>query len=183
MAEKKKGKRLAIKRHAMKKDLIYFALPALIVFFFELRLCVQDGFDGFWGTLWNLIKRPATLLTFNTVSVLGMALTLVGFVFLLMGQITLGTNHSSSVVIRQDHELITHGIYRITRNPMYFGLLLVVIGLPVYSTSLRGFLCSLFLIPLVLIRIKLEEELLGEEFQSDYKDYKETTKRLIPFVY
>lgn len=62
--------------------------------------------------------------------------------------------------LRVDHQLITHGIYRFTRNPMYLGLIMVVTGLPVYAASMYGFLISLVLIPIILNRIRLEEELL-----------------------
>jgi protein-S-isoprenylcysteine O-methyltransferase Ste14 len=66
---------------------------------------------------------------------------------------------------------------------MYLGLIMVVTGLPVYATSLYGFLTSLVLIPIILNRIRLEEKLLAGEFQGAYQKYKETTKKLIPFIY
>ena len=80
------------------------------------------------------------------------------------GQITLKRNYSGTVVIREDHQLITHGVYRLTRNPIYLGGIMVVTGLPVYAASMNGFLISLLLIPIILNRIRLEEELLTEEF-------------------
>ena len=102
---------------------------------------------------------------------------------MIVGQATLSRNYSGTVVIRVDHQLITHGIYRFTRNPIYLGLIMVVTGLPVYVASLYGFLTSLILFPIILNRIKLEEKLLSEEFQDAYQKYKETTKKLIPFIY
>jgi protein-S-isoprenylcysteine O-methyltransferase Ste14 len=53
----------------------------------------------------------------------------------------------------------------------------------VYAASMTGFLISLLLIPVVLNRIRLEEELLTEEFQDAYQEYKKRTKKLIPFIY
>ena len=100
-----------------------------------------------------------------------------------VGQITLWRNYSGTVVIRENHQLITHGIYRFTRNPMYLGLIMVVTGIPVFAASMYGFLISLVLIPIILNRIRLEEKLLTEEFQDAYQKYKETTKTLIPFIY
>ena len=102
---------------------------------------------------------------------------------MIIGQVTLRRNYSGTVVIREDHQLITHGIYRFTRNPMYMGLIMVVTGLPVYTASLNGFLTSLVLIPIILNRIRLEEKLLTAEFQEAYQKYKETTKKLLPFIY
>ena len=102
---------------------------------------------------------------------------------MLVGQATLWRNYSSTVVIRDDHQLVTHGIYHLIRNPIYFGLIMAVIGLPVFVASWSGFLSSLVLIPIVLNRIRLEEELLAEEFRDAYLSYKETTKKLVPFIY
>jgi len=60
---------------------------------------------------------------------------------------------------------------------------MVITGLPVYAASLYGFLAMLVLIPIILNRIRLEEKLLTEEFQDAFQKYKETTKKLIPFIY
>lgn len=60
---------------------------------------------------------------------------------------------------------------------------MVFTGLPVYVASLYGFLTMLLMIPIILNRIRLEEKLLTEEFQNAYQKYKETTNKLIPFIY
>jgi protein-S-isoprenylcysteine O-methyltransferase Ste14 len=66
---------------------------------------------------------------------------------------------------------------------MYLGLIRVVLGLPMFCSSLYGFVTMVVLIPIILNRIRLEEKLLAEEFQHVYQSYKETTKKLIPFIY
>ncbi len=86
-------------------------------------------------------------------------------------------------MIREDHQLITHGIYRFTRNPIYLGAIMALVGIPVHVASLNGLLTSLVLIPIVLNRIRMEEELLTEEFQDAYREYRATTRKLIPFIY
>ena len=149
----------------------------------ELLFCARDGLSGFWGTIWGLVKQPQNLFKFPVQSIIGMALFIIGLIIMLVGQLTLFRNYSGTVVIREDHQLITHGIYRFTRNPMYLGLIMGIVGLPVYGASLYGFLTSLVLIPIILNRIRLEEELLTEEFQDAYQKYKKTTKKLIPFIY
>ena len=177
-------KRHGIVRNAIRKDILYFALPGLTVFTIELLFCdARGGASGFWGTVWELIKQPQNLIMFPVQSIIGLALMISGLMIMIVGQATLLRNYSQTVVIREDHQLITHGIYRFTRNPMYLGLIMVVIGLPVYTASLYGFLTSLVLIPIILNRIRLEEKLLTEEFQDAYQKYKKTTKKLIPFIY
>ena len=55
--------------------------------------------------------------------------------------------------------------------------------MPVYASSLFGLLTMLVLIPILLNRIRMEERLLTEEFGDAYRTYKETTSKLIPFIY
>ncbi len=178
-------KRHGIVRNAIKKDILYFALPGITVFFIELLFCARDanGLSGFWGTIWGLVKQPQNLSMFPVQSSIGLALFIIGLIIMIVGQLTLFRNYSGTVVIREDHQLVTHGIYRFTRNPIYLGLIIVITGLPVFAASMYGFLISLLLIPIILNRIRLEEELLTEEFQEAYQKYKETTKKLIPFIY
>jgi protein-S-isoprenylcysteine O-methyltransferase Ste14 len=153
----------------------------------ELVFCARDGarngLTGFWGTIWSLVKQPQNLLTFPVQSIIGLALVMIGLIIMIIGQTTLFRNYSGTVIIREDHQLITHGIYRFTRNPIYLGGIMVITGLPVYVASLYGFLTSLLLIPIILNRIRLEEELLTAEFQDAHQKYKESTKKLIPFIY
>jgi protein-S-isoprenylcysteine O-methyltransferase Ste14 len=176
-------KRHGIVRNAIRKDILQFALPGMTVFIIELQFCVRDGLSGFWGTIWGLVKQPQTLSMFPVQSIIGLALFIIGLIIMVVGQATLWRNYSGTVVIRVDHKLITHGIYRFTRNPIYLGFIMVLIGLPVYAESLYGFLTSLVLIPIILNRIRLEEVLLTEEFPDAFQKYKGTTKKLIPFIY
>ncbi len=164
--------RHGIVRNAIRKDILQFAIPAIIISFIELIFCA-----------YSLVKQLQNLSMFQVQQIIGLALFIIGLTIMIVGQVTLRRNYSGSVVIRVDHQLITHGIYRFTRNPIYLGLVMVVTGLPVFAASMYGFLTLLVLIPIILNRIRLEEELLTEEFQDAYQKYKETTKKLIPFIY
>ncbi len=147
--------------------------------FIELLFCARDVLSG----ISDLVEQPQSLFSLPVQSIIGLALIVVGFPLLLVGQLTLFRNYSSLLVIHRDHQLITHGIYRFTRNPMYLGVLMFYIGLPVFAASLYGFLTSLVLIPIFLNRIRMEERMLAEYFQDSFQKYKKTTKRLIPFIY
>jgi len=183
MANKGSQNRYGFVRNAIRDDIRQFAIPGMTVFFIELLFCANDGLSGFWGSVWGLVKQPQNLTLFSVLSIVGLALFIIGLSIMIVGQVTLRRNYSGTVAIRANHQLITHGIYRFTRNPMYLGLIMVVIGIPVYAASLYGFLTSLILNPIILNRIRLEEKLLTEEFQDAYQKYRETTKKLIPFIY
>jgi len=59
---------------------------------------------------------------------------------------------------------------------------MAVTGLPIYAGSLYALLTSLVLVPIILNRNRLEEKMLTEEFQETNQKYKETTKKLNPFI-
>lgn len=170
-------------RSAIRKDLLYFALPALVVWFLELISCVGNGFDGIGdlaSTLGIVVRRPWSL---SVPVLVGFALIVMGFVILLVAHLTIGRFHTPTVAIRKDHRLITHGIYRVIRHPIYLGVLVIAVGIPVYSSSLPGLVMMVVLIPIFLNRIRMEEHLLIEEFGDAYRRYRETTRKLIPFIY
>ncbi|MFC2015200.1 methyltransferase family protein [Chloroflexota bacterium] len=171
MAKRSFLSRLGIVRNAIREDLLYFYLPWIIVLAIEGLFFVRD-----FG------KQPQSL--FRLPSIIGLALLAIGFALIVVGQLSLFRNYSSLLVIHKDHQLITHGIYRFTRNPMYLGVLIFFIGgVPVYAASLYGFLTSLLLIPIFLNRIRMEERMLADYFQDSFQKYKKTSKRLIPFIY
>ena len=180
-------KRHGIVRNAIKEDILFFAIPAFTVFCIGLIFCARAGaragLTNFWGIVWGLVKQPQDLFTLPMHSRMGLAAIMIGLTIMIVGQATLWRNYSATVVIREDHQLITHGIYHFTRNPIYLGLIIVVIGLPIFAASPYGFVSMLVLIPIILNRIRLEERLLTEEFQEGFRKYKETTKKLIPFIY
>jgi protein-S-isoprenylcysteine O-methyltransferase Ste14 len=172
-----------IVRNAIREDVLYFAIPALLVFTAGLVVSAWDGYDGLVAMISELVRQPENLYSFSIQNIVGLALYVVGLTTAIVAQITLKRFYSGTLVIREDHQLVTHGIYRYTRNPVYLGVIIAIIGLPVFASSLYGLLIMSALIPIVLNRIRLEEELLTEEFQDAYQKYKETTKKLIPFIY
>jgi protein-S-isoprenylcysteine O-methyltransferase Ste14 len=172
-----------IVRNAIKKDILFFGVPAITVLFLGLIASARDGYEGLVGTLWGLVKDPQNLCLLSWWNIAGLSLFVVGLTIALVAVFTLRRFYSSTLVILKDHQLITHGIYRYTRHPIYLGALIAVVGAPVYAPSLYGFLVLSLLIPIVLNRIRMEEEILVEEFGDAYQAYKKATRKLIPFVY
>jgi protein-S-isoprenylcysteine O-methyltransferase Ste14 len=164
-----------ISRNAIKEDLLQFALPALLIFTVGL-------FVTFIHIL-LLLGDSQPLFTLSLLTLLGLAFIITGYTLAFAARATLRRYYSSSLVIRQDHQLITHGAYRLCRHPIYFGVLLVAIGLPLLIGSLPGMLIMFCLVPVVLNRIRLEERLLTEQFGDAYRTYSETTRKLIPYIY
>ncbi|MFC1555005.1 methyltransferase family protein [candidate division KSB1 bacterium] len=172
-----------IVRSSIKQDVLHFALPAFFVFSAGLVVSAMNGYDGLLKNLWRLILHPGDLYVLPTEKIVGLVLCVIGFTVVLVALCTLKHSYSSTLVIKEDHQLITNGIYRFIRHPIYFGVIIVCFAVPVYAFSLYGFIVMSALIPLGLNRIRMEEELLTEEYGDVYRAYKKTSRKLIPFIY
>jgi len=172
MAKRSFHERHGIVRSAIREDLFRFFIPWIIV------MAAGTGVSA-----WDLVGQQEDLDVQSAPILAGLALIVIGFAYLLVAHITLWRSYSSFLVIRKDHQLITHGPYRFTRHPIYLGNITVFIGIAVFASSLPGFLIMLGLIPVFLSRIRIEEKLLTEEFGDVYRTYKAATKKLVPFIY
>jgi protein-S-isoprenylcysteine O-methyltransferase Ste14 len=172
-----------IVRNAIREDLLYFALPALLVFIAGLVVSALDGWEGTLAAIWSLIRQPQSLSALSAQNIIGLILWLGGFSIAFVALFTLRWSYSSTLVIRENHQLITHGIYRFTRHPIYLGVILVCLGIPLSASSWFGLATMSVLIPIFLNRIRIEEKMLNEEFGEAYQRYKEATSKLIPFIY
>lgn len=76
--------------------------------------------------------------------------------------------------------LVTGGIYRITRNPIYLGFFLMVVGLPLNSGSLWGFVAAPFYATTMnRLVIEKEEAYLEKKFKEQFTSYRLRVRRWI----
>ncbi|MEQ1931469.1 MAG: isoprenylcysteine carboxylmethyltransferase family protein [Parvularculaceae bacterium] len=77
-------------------------------------------------------------------------------------------------------KLVTEGLYRFSRNPMYAGMLLMLIAAFLYfGEGLNAAIVALFVVILNEAQIKPEENALEEKFGDDYRAYKTRVRRWI----
>lgn len=76
--------------------------------------------------------------------------------------------------------LVTSGIYRFTRNPMYLGILLILAGWAVFLANAAALLVlPLFVVYMNRFQITPEERALSAAFSSDFTDFKQRVRRWI----
>jgi len=83
---------------------------------------------------------------------------------------------------RQQH-VVSSGVYAIVRHPMYLGAVCMMLGAPLFLSSLFGLAIALLMIGLLIARIIGEERVLVARLEG-YQDYRNQVKyRLIPYLW
>jgi protein-S-isoprenylcysteine O-methyltransferase Ste14 len=115
---------------------------------------------------------------------IGLFVYLLAAIVVVMARVNLGKQATGILVVREDHELITTGLYKLLRHPMYSGTLLGVIGFAFVTQSIFISLITFAIYFWIFNeRLKYEEKLLEETFGDKYRKYRESSYRLIPFLY
>ena len=84
------------------------------------------------------------------------------------------------IKFKKVNKLVTSGIYKYSRNPMYLGLLMIVISSSIFYLNIYSILTPLFFYLWInRFQIKREEVFLTEKFGEDYLSYKKKTRRWI----
>ena len=96
----------------------------------------------------------------------------------------LGTNWSITLEVREGHRLITEGVYRGVRHPMYSALALYSVGQALVIPNWVAGLSNLTAFAILFaLRIGAEERMMAQQFGAEYVAYAARTKRLIPRVW
>jgi len=116
--------------------------------------------------------------------VAGVAFFAIGLWLFYRSHTDLGTNWSITLEVREQHRLITRGVYRRIRHPMYSALILYAVGhalvIPNWVAGPSNVIAFAILFAL---RVRPEEEMMVDEFGDQYAAYAARTKRLVPGVW
>ena len=122
-----------------------------------------------------------TLLTYS----LGFTLVMAGFIVAqeAFNKMNMRAFFGLDTAGEESQGLITEGVYKIVRHPLYFGLFLFLIGLFWIIPSEDIALCVVLSIVYIAIGIEFEEMKLRQTFGEAYKEYAKNKSKFIPFVY
>jgi protein-S-isoprenylcysteine O-methyltransferase Ste14 len=116
--------------------------------------------------------------------VAGVACVVIGLWLFYRSHADLGMNWSITLEVHEEHQLITEGVYRAVRHPMYSALVLYSVGQAlVIPNWVAGPSNLLAFAVLLALRIRAEERMMEERFGDEYAAYSARTKRLIPGVW
>ena len=113
-------------------------------------------------------------------AVIGLVLVVIGAVVNITGRFALGKNWGNQVIIYEDHSLVTKGIYRVVRHPLYASLIWMFLGAAlVFQNGLALLAALMIFIPGMFYRAKQEEKALLVRF-PDYQKYRNTVGMFFP---
>lgn len=146
-------------------------IPPLLQFF----ICAVVG----WAA-----SQALESLAFSWTLLLPIGVALVG-TGIAIGVVAVGAFARASTTVNpidpnKAETLVTTGIFRVSRNPMYLGMLLVLIGGAFLLSNLSALIGpALFVAAMTELQIKPEEQVLQSKFGDTYRVYSAQTRRWI----
>jgi protein-S-isoprenylcysteine O-methyltransferase Ste14 len=142
---------------------------------FALTFNFFRWFDGGW--LATRIIPPKDVYVLG-----GTIMTLAGMMFCIWARLVLGSNWSGRVTIKENHELVRRGPYRIVRHPIYTGILLGLLGTAIVYGATRCFIgipaCGFAF----WLKSQTEEQFMVQHFGEQYAEYRQEVRALIPYI-
>lgn len=127
---------------------------------------------------WNLDGSTLLYLRWGISVVLGLAAS----ILIIKGLLDLGRNLTPLPYPKEDGQLVRSGIYAVVRHPLYSGLILAAFSWVVFQISLSHLIAAIILFIFFDTKASREEAWLSEKY-SDYSDYQQQVKKLIPGIY
>ena len=103
--------------------------------------------------------------------------------FCVWARATLGRNWSGTITLKEGHELIERGPYRLVRHPIYTGMMAMILATAITFRHLGGFVAVILAFASFWIKLGEEEKLMLQQFPDQYGSYQQRVKRIIPFLF
>jgi protein-S-isoprenylcysteine O-methyltransferase Ste14 len=144
-------------------------IPPLLLTAIAMTLIVVAGL---WFPTANL-PFPGHRALAVALFVLGLCTMFAGAIQFRLMQTTLDPRDPS-----KSTRIVTHGIYRFTRNPMYLGMAFMLAGVAAWPANLFGLAVTvLFCLYLTEMQIKPEERFLLQQFGDEFGEYMARVRR------
>ena len=145
-------------------------------FFLMLALLAGQYVFGRYPSWALILARP--------IGLVAVAIFALGLLLLLAGALTLLWRKTTVHPGRTPQALVTGGLYRYTRNPIYLGMLLILLTIPLMATQPRLLIFTLaFFVIMDFYVIPREEKIIRKAFELDFEVYQRRTRRWFGIYY
>lgn len=126
-----------------------------------------------------LLFCPITALEGSAITMIGLAVLIFALVWVFLAQAQMGNSWRVGIDDENRTELVFHGLFNYSRNPVFLGVRLFLLGLFLVVSSLTMLFVALFVELLIQLQVRFEEEHLLDSHGEGYKKYCERVRRWI----
>lgn len=110
--------------------------------------------------------------------IVGAVVMVVGFVFLIVARLQFAKAKTNIFTFDEPGQFVTTGVFRVSRNPMYLGFALLLLGVSLLLRSMPAMgVLTAFVVITDRWYIAFEERLMREKFGEVYEEYARRTRR------
>ena len=113
------------------------------------------------------------------VRIVGLILLFLGNIIFIVAMLTMRNNWRAGFDSNQNTSLVTHGIYRYSRNPAFVGFDLLYIGCAAAFPNIINIVAAMACIILFHVQILGEEKYCAEAFGQEYTEYRSKVRRYL----
>ena len=128
---------------------------------------------------WYEYFIPIKLLENERIKLVALFISLAAFFWIVISQNNMRQSWRIGVDLQNRTELITDGVYKISRNPIYVGMIISTAMLFFITPNMLTLLISILSFILIQIQVRLEEEYLTKMHGQEYLNYKQKVRRFM----
>lgn len=149
----------------------YFKITVITLFIYTVLLLL------FPQTVFSTFR--INILDLDSIRYAGITLMITSFIWVVTAQVQMKNSWRIGIDCKTKTELITHGLFRFSRNPIFLGMMVSLIGFFLAFPTIIAFIFSLMGCILMQIQIRLEEEYLQKQHGQAYLTYKKRVGRML----
>jgi protein-S-isoprenylcysteine O-methyltransferase Ste14 len=154
-------------------DYIGFVMKILIGLLFVTVLLFSFGNNIYQ------YSAPILFLESNSLRIIGLLLIHISLLWIAIAQYQMSNSWRIGIDEKNKTDLVTRGIFSLSRNPIFLGMIISVTGIFLILPNALSFFTAVATYFIIHIQIRLEEVFLQRQHGEQYLNYKKETRRLI----
>jgi len=145
--------------------------PILPPVYFLISIAAMALLD-FLGTIFDFARYPWNLL--------GLVPLVFGVALNLIADAAFKKAHTTVKPFKTSTALVTTGVFRFSRHPMYLGMVLILLGIAILMGSFSPLIVIIiFAVLMELVFVRTEEKMLEQNFGSAWTDYQSRVRKWV----
>lgn len=122
---------------------------------------------------------PISYLENSILQIIGLVAIHFALLWIIVAQVQMSNSWRIGIDEKHKTDLVTTGLFSISRNPIFLGMITCVAGLFLIIPNAGTFCLTITTYIVIQIQIRLEEEFLTKQHGKEYKLYQSNTRRLL----